>query len=160
MRKSTAAILSAVVIAFCLAVPATQAERVPARLAVSHASTLKPLTPLTLTPQSQRTLIEEYCLTCHDDDKEKGGLSLQSFDPARADQSADVAEKMIRKLRAGMMPPPGQERPDAATLDALVLSLETHVDKAAAIRPNPGRRTFQRLNRAEYAPIDSRSAGG
>jgi hypothetical protein len=143
MRKSAAAVLSAVVVAFCLAVPATQAERVPPRLAVSH-------TP-TLTPQSQRALIEEYCLTCHDDDKEKGGLSLQSFDPARADQSADVAEKVIRKLRAGMMPPPGQERPDATTLDALVVSLETHVDKAAAIRPNPGRRTFQRLNRAEYA---------
>ncbi|MGH9312200.1 MAG: DUF1592 domain-containing protein, partial [Vicinamibacterales bacterium] len=142
MRNSAAAVLGAVVVAFCLAVPATQAERKPPRLAVSHTSTL--------TQQSQRALIEEYCLTCHDDDKEKGGLSLQSFDPARADRAADVAEKMIRKLRAGMMPPMGQDRPDAATTDALAASLEAHVDKAAAARPNPGRRTFQRLNRAEY----------
>ncbi|HEX2344372.1 MAG TPA: DUF1592 domain-containing protein [Vicinamibacterales bacterium] len=143
MRKTSAAIFSAVVVGLCLGAPPTRAERVPPRLAVSHTAVLS--------PQSQRTLIEEYCLTCHDDDKEKGGLSLQAFDPARADQQAEIAEKVIRKLRAGMMPPPGQDRPDAATVDALAAALEAHVDKAAAARPNPGRRTFQRLNRAEYA---------
>ena len=61
---------------------------------------------------------------------------------------------MIRKLRAGMMPPPGARRPGRATLDALADALETRIDRAAALNPNPGRRTFQRLNRAEYARAD------
>jgi hypothetical protein len=62
-----------------------------------------------------------------------------------------VAEKVIRKLRAGMMPPPGARRPDAAALSSLVESLEQQIDAAAAVRPNPGWRPSQRLTRAEYA---------
>src|SRR5476649_1427834 len=58
---------------------------------------------------------------------------------------------MIRKLRAGMMPPPGARRPGEPALLALAETLETSIDKAAARRPNPGRRPFQRLNRVEYA---------
>lgn len=77
-------------------------------------------------------------------------MSLASFDVARASEHADLAEKMIRKLRAGMMPPKTSRQPDAATRLALVTALETAVD-AAARTPNPGRRSFQRLNRAEYA---------
>ena len=98
-----------------------------------------------------REIIEEYCLTCHDNDKEKGGLTLETFDPSHAEQNAAVAEKMIRKLRAGMMPPPGADRPETAALQAFAESLESRLDSAAAARPNPGSRTFQRLNRAEYA---------
>jgi hypothetical protein len=96
-------------------------------------------------------LIETYCLTCHDDDKETGGLSLEKFDPAKVEQNPDVAEKMIRKLRAGMMPPAGTTRPEGTALEALAASLEQRLDASAAANPNPGRRTFQRLNRAEYA---------
>src|SRR6185295_6438293 len=81
----------------------------------------------------------------------KGDLVLEGYDPARADQRADVSEKIVRKLRAGMMPPAGKDRPPDATLDGLAASLETKLDAAAEARPNPGRRTFQRLNRAEYA---------
>ena len=62
-----------------------------------------------------------------------------------------MTEKMIRKLRTGMMPPAGARRPEAAQLTALVTSLESRVDRAAAANPNPGSRPFQRLNRAEYA---------
>jgi hypothetical protein len=62
-----------------------------------------------------------------------------------------VTEKIIRKLRAGMMPPAGVKRPDAATLAALTEALEAQMDRAAARTPNPGARPFQRLNRAEYA---------
>jgi hypothetical protein len=105
----------------------------------------------TLPLASQRVLVDEYCLTCHDDDKEKGGLTLQRYDVARAERNAEISEKIIRKLRAGMMPPPGAERPDAAAITALAASLETRIDRASAVRPNPGRRSFQRLNRAEYA---------
>jgi hypothetical protein len=66
-------------------------------------------------------------------------------------QSAQLAEKVIRKLRAGLMPPSGAQRPDPATLKALAHSLERAVDASAAASPNPGWRTFQRLNRGEYA---------
>jgi hypothetical protein len=98
-----------------------------------------------------RAVIENYCLECHDADHAKGDLVLESFDPAKADQHADIAEKMVRKLRAGMMPPPGADHPAAATLESFAVTLETRLDAAAEAHPNPGHRTFQRLNRAEYA---------
>ena len=104
-----------------------------------------------LAPSEQKALLDDYCITCHDNDKEKGGLSLEKFDPAKPEANADVAEKMIRKLRAGMMPPGGAERPEAQVLASLAASLETRIDAIASRNPNPGRRTFQRLNRAEYA---------
>jgi hypothetical protein len=146
MRKPAfCAILGALILGLCTAPDTIQAQRGrPPALAVSHGSG-------TSTARSQRALIEEYCLTCHDDDKQKGGLTLQKFDVGRADESAEVAEKMIRKLRAGMMPPVGADRPDAAAVNALAASLEARIDEAAAARPNPGRRPFQRLNRVEYA---------
>ncbi len=96
-------------------------------------------------------VLRKYCVTCHNDKSKTGGLSLASFDVARAANDAETAEKMIRKLQAGMMPPPGVLRPDPATYAAVLSALETTVDVAARVAPNPGRRTFQRLNRAEYA---------
>ena len=104
-----------------------------------------------LPPSEQKALLDDYCITCHDNDKEKGGLSLEKFDPAKPEANAEVAEKMIRKLRAGMMPPGGADRPEPQLLAALATSLETRIDAVAMRTPNPGRRTFQRLNRAEYA---------
>ena len=99
---------------------------------------------------SQTALVRQYCAGCHSERGKAGGLSLAAFDAAAAPQHADVAEKVIRKLRAGMMPPPGARRPDPQALITLAESLETRIDKAAATAPNPGRRPFQRLNRAEY----------
>jgi hypothetical protein len=99
----------------------------------------------------QNGVIRRYCVGCHNDTRKPGGLSLAAFDVAGAAQNADVAEKVIRKLQAGMMPPPLSPRPDAATHAALVTTLETTIDAAAAAKPNPGIRTFQRLNRPEYA---------
>ncbi len=66
-------------------------------------------------------------------------------------KSAETWEKVIRKVRAGMMPPPGMPRPDAATLEGFVGHLETSIDRAAAAKPRPGRTALHRLNRAEYA---------
>jgi cytochrome c553 len=102
-------------------------------------------------PDPQTALVRQYCAGCHSERGKAGGLSLAAFDATTAPQHADVAEKMIRKLRAGMMPPPGARRPDESTLSALAASLETRIDKAASVTPNPGRRPFQRLNRVEYA---------
>jgi len=72
------------------------------------------------------------------------------FDATNAPRNGDVAEKMIAKLQAGMMPPPGKPRPTGDTLRALIQTLETQLDASAAAKPNPGGRSFQRLNRAEY----------
>jgi hypothetical protein len=100
------------------------------------------------------TVVRTYCRTCHNARTLSGNLSLEDFDVAtvaRSAKTADTAEKMIRKLRAKMMPPPGARRPAPETLRALLDTLETTLDRAAEANPNPGQRTFQRLNRAEYA---------
>ncbi len=96
-------------------------------------------------------VIDEYCTRCHSEQRRRGDLVLEGFDVALAPENAEVAEKMIRKLRTGLMPPSGTRRPEAAVLEALVDELETTIDRAAERNPNPGARTFQRLNRAEYA---------
>src|SRR4029453_4671295 len=96
-------------------------------------------------------LVEEYCLTCHDNLENEGGLSLETIS-ADVSQDQDVWEKVVRKLRARQMPPVGRkERPDEATYDATVRYLETSLDRAAAAHPNPGRTaTIRRLTRTEY----------
>ena len=87
---------------------------------------------------------------CHNDRLRTGNLSLQEFDVTNAAGQAGVAEEMVRKLRAGMMPPPGARHPGGAALLTLVETLEHRLDEAAALSPDPGSRPFQRLNRAEY----------
>ena len=98
-------------------------------------------------------VVRRHCRSCHNDRMLTGNLSLEDFEVGAAASSPEQAartEKMIRKLRAGMMPPPGVRRPAPGTLAALVETLEAVVDEAAAGDPNPGHRTFQRLNRYEY----------
>ena len=96
-------------------------------------------------------VVRRTCTTCHNDQSLRGNLSLEHFDVTAAFDDAAVAERMVRKLRAGMMPPPGARRPDGDTLLPLVEALAHTLDAGAAIAPAPGGRTFQRLNRAEYA---------
>jgi mono/diheme cytochrome c family protein len=128
--------------------PAAQKTAPKPALAVAHKTAQPAAAPAASTPQPDLT--KQYCIGCHSDKGKAGGLSLVSFDPSHADQNAEVSEKIIRKLRLGMMPPPGMRRPDAAVLLQFATSLESKVDAAAAVKPNPGRRPFQRLNRAEY----------
>jgi mono/diheme cytochrome c family protein len=116
-------------------------------LAVAH----KAAAPQPAATAPQPDITKQYCIGCHSEKGKAGGLSLVSFDATHAEQNAEVSEKIIHKLRLGMMPPPGMRRPDAAVLSQFVTSLESKVDAAAAVHPNPGRRPFQRLNRAEYA---------
>ncbi len=124
-------------IAFVDGAAATEATAVPpARTAATDAES--------------NAVVEDVCVLCHNETTLLGNLSLEDFDVTAADEHADIAEKMIRKLRAGMMPPPGIPRPDEATMQALVETLEAVVDAAATRDPNPGIRSFQRLNRAEY----------
>ena len=105
----------------------------------------------TATPEDLTVMVQRYCMACHNDALLTGNLSLIGFEVEKAPEMAETAEKMIRKLRAGMMPPAGMPRPGGDTLMMLVEELETRIDEAAAQNPNPGWRTFQRLNRAEYA---------
>jgi len=107
--------------------------------------------PAGLAVTEQNALVKQYCAGCHSDRAKAGGLSLAAFDAASAVEHAEVTEKVIRKVRAGMMPPAGARRPEPIVLAQLAEALETRIDRAAALSPNPGRRPFQRLNRAEYA---------
>ena len=109
-----------------------------------------PVTQPSVTESRPNAVVQGTCTRCHSDRRMRGNLSLEGFDVAAAGEHADVAEKMIRKLRAGLMPPPGTRRPEADALLALVEALEEEVGDAAARDPNPGGRTFQRLNRQEY----------
>ncbi len=101
--------------------------------------------------RSDTALVKQYCVSCHNDRGKAGGLSLAAFDAGQVHTQPAVAEKMIRKLRAGMMPPAGARRPDAAVLTGLAEAIEARIDRAAALHPDPGSRPSPRLNRAEYA---------
>src|SRR5215831_3046532 len=97
-----------------------------------------------------RAVLDKYCVTCHNQKMKTAGLSLDTADFVRPSNTADVWEKVIRKLRAEMMPPVGAARPDKAELQAIASYLESSIDKVAATKPNPGRTVLHRLNRAEY----------
>jgi Protein of unknown function (DUF1592)/Protein of unknown function (DUF1588)/Protein of unknown function (DUF1587)/Protein of unknown function (DUF1585)/Protein of unknown function (DUF1595) len=123
----------------------------PSTQSVPRSSTQPAPGGSTLLPiEAQNKLVAQNCASCHSEKMKAGELVLAGFDAARIGDRPDVAEKMIRKLRTGMMPPPGARRPDPATMKAFLDALETKMDAAAALNPNPGWRPFQRLNRAEY----------
>src|SRR5579862_5431530 len=103
-------------------------------------------------PVSQaRALLDKYCVTCHNQRLKSGDVALDSADLANIPASAETWEKVIRKIRAGMMPPAGMPRPDKQAADALATLLETSLDQAYFAKVNPGRVGLHRLNRAEYA---------
>ena len=96
---------------------------------------------------SQRAVLDKYCVVCHNTKLKTGGLMLDQLDLTHLAEHAEIGEKVIRKLRAGMMPPSGMPRPDRAVLDALVSSLENELDRnAVTYLPAPG---LHRLNRTE-----------
>ncbi len=102
-------------------------------------------------PASQRALLDRYCVTCHNQRLQTGGLALDVADVSRVGEAPDVWERVVLKLRGGMMPPAGRPRPAGADLDELRGWLEAGLDRAAAATVEPGRVPTHRLNRAEYA---------
>ena len=96
-------------------------------------------------------MLDRYCVDCHNDAERAGDLAFDRLDPSRMHADAAVWETVIRKLSGGLMPPPGEPRPDAARLDAFVGFLEESLDAAARTAPNPGAPGLRRLNRTEYA---------
>lgn len=108
-----------------------------------------PVVPVALDDPGE--VIGAYCVRCHSDRRLSGNMSLEDFDAARPYLDGDLAERVVRKLRAGMMPPAGARRPPPDSLTMLAVALEEELDAYGAANPDPGSRSFQRLTRAEYA---------
>ncbi len=98
-----------------------------------------------------KQVVDKYCVTCHNARLTTGGLALDGLDITQAGRQPQTWEKVVRKVRTGMMPPANAPRPDRATLDGLAASVEATIDRAAAVAPNPGAPVLHRLNRTEYA---------
>src|SRR5712671_4866933 len=108
--------------------------------------------PSTAAPAAQyRAVIDQYCTNCHNADDKVAGLALDKLDLSNIGANAETWEKVVVKLRSGMMPPKAAAHPTEAVRDGMVSWLETSLDKAGAAIPNPGRPLLRRLNRAEYA---------
>ena len=120
------------------------AQRYRSLAAAAHAST-------DVSAEALTEVVQSYCVRCHNERRLTGNLSLETFDVEGAPEWTATTEAMIAKLRLNMMPPPGARRPAGDTLLALAQTLESLMDEAAVRAPNPGFRTFQRLNRPEYA---------
>lgn len=112
-------------------------------LLVSNAQTPAPQ------PANSQALLTQYCVTCHNQTAKVGGLALDKLDLARVGTDAQTWEKVVRKVRSGMMPPSGSRRPERRALDTFAADLETRLDRAATA--NPGAPILHRLNRTEYA---------
>jgi hypothetical protein len=96
-------------------------------------------------------VLDRYCAGCHNERLLTAGLALDRLDVASPAENAEAWEKVIRKLRAGQMPPPGMPRPQSTEYASLIAHLETELDQSAVDNPNPGPSYARRLNRAEYA---------
>jgi hypothetical protein len=95
--------------------------------------------------------LEQYCSKCHNADDFAGGFAFDQLDQGDVHADAALWEKVVRKLRSGMMPPPGEERPDLRSVNRVISSLEAALDKAAEKHPDPGSVVLHRMNRSEYA---------
>jgi hypothetical protein len=99
---------------------------------------------------AHRALLDRYCTGCHNQKLKTGGLALDQADVRDPAVAADTWERVIRKVRGGLMPPAGMPRPDQAAATSLVTYLENSLDRVAQAKPNPGRALIHRLNRTEY----------
>jgi hypothetical protein len=97
---------------------------------------------------SERALLDQYCVTCHNQRLKTGGLMLDQFDVTHLKDHAEIGEKVVRKLRAGMMPPAGLPRPAAPVMESMITFMETELDRNAAANLTPP--GMHRLNRTEY----------
>ena len=112
----------------------------------------EPASPAPSDVTVHRSLLNRYCVTCHNERLRTAELTLDTADISRVPEGSEIWEKVVRKLRTEAMPPAGMPRPEPAAADALATYLETELDQAAAAQPDPGELpAFHRLNRAEYA---------
>ena len=102
------------------------------------------------TEAPSRALLDRYCVTCHNERLQTAGVMFDRVDINRVDLHRELFEKVARKLRSGLMPPPGRPRPEPAAVDVFVTALEAELDRVGAAAPDPGRVASHRLNRTEY----------
>ena len=125
--------------------------------AASHIQAVSPQQPAPVATSTPQAVLQRYCLTCHNENLKQRGtvpIALDHLDLANVGPAAETWERVVRKLRTGLMPPPGRPRPDQTAHDGLTSWLEGELDRAAAAHPNPGRtEPFHRLNRAEYQNV-------
>jgi mono/diheme cytochrome c family protein len=114
-----------------------------------HDAAHPPAAAATVTPA--QSLLNRYCVLCHSEKLHTAGVVLQNLDPGMNGPNAATWEKVLRKFGAGQMPPPGLPRPKPEAAAAFTEWLTASLDAAALARPNPGRPTIHRLNRAEYS---------
>jgi cytochrome c5 len=141
------------VAAFVLIVSLGIQARPSAQQPAPPAKSAQPSSPIgaVSAASSQRRTLDRYCVTCHNQRLVTAGLKLDDADVANPGAGAEIWEKVVRKLRTGIMPPPNMPQPSMDDRVALLSWLETSLDKAAAAKPNPGRtETLRRLNRTEY----------
>jgi hypothetical protein len=150
MRKLALFALATGLLCTALTLRAGSDPQAPSPALKASAGLAPRVAPAPMSPQAQNDTLKRFCGNCHNDELKRGEMSLDGFDAARAAEKPELVEKMIRKLRVGMMPPRTARQPDRETRLALLTALETSLDTAAAT-PDPGRRSFLRLNRAEYA---------
>jgi len=115
---------------------AISSDQSSARPAAAQNSTISILSSEPLTP---RTIVDSYCITCHSQKARTAGLDLQTMDLTTVGSNGEAFEKIILKLRAGSMPPPGSPRPDAAMYRAVATLMERTADREWTANPNPGR---------------------
>src|SRR5688572_15000562 len=97
-------------------------------------------TTATASAQStQQEILNQYCITCHNQRARTAGLALDTLNLADVGKDAKIWEEAVRKLRGGMMPPPGVRQPEKTAVKSLISWLETSLDRAAAANPSPGR---------------------
>ena len=105
----------------------------------------------TAEPVALRAVLDRYCVGCHNERMRTAGLALDTADAARPADDPELWERVVEKLRAGSMPPPGRRRPDSATYRAVAAAIEAELDAAWLADPEPGRiNAVHRLNRTEY----------
>jgi uncharacterized protein DUF1592/uncharacterized protein DUF1588/uncharacterized protein DUF1587/uncharacterized protein DUF1595/uncharacterized protein DUF1585 len=142
------------VFASSVADTASQTSPQGTRPASSVAAAPVQVTPVAAHAESivpSKAFVDTYCATCHNQRLKTGGLALDALDITNVGEHAAEWEKVVVKLRAGLMPPSGVRRPAQAVIDDFTSSLETALDRAAMANPNPGRtEPLHRLNRAEY----------
>ena len=145
MFRKRSVIGSVVFLTGCWLVAASSSTRAAGSAQQSTAN------PPAATSSPVRPVVAKYCYACHNQRLQTAGLMLDTADAEHVGADAEVWEKVIRKLRAGTMPPVGRPRPDQPTVDAVISWLETELDESAAAHPNPGRfARVRRLNRFEY----------
>jgi mono/diheme cytochrome c family protein len=130
--------------------PPAHAQDQPQARAVAPATSKQPVNASAISISAARAVLDKYCITCHNERLKTAGLMLDKLDVAHVGDAAETWERVLGKLRAAEMPPPGRPRPDRDTYAVVSAVLENALDAAAAANPNPGRVAVHRLNRTEY----------